>query len=114
MLRPGWAGERLGSDVVVADEGPADDHLLDLRGALADEQQRRVPVEPLDLVLGRVAVAAVDTQAVLDNLLAVLGGEILGHASLDGGPPARLLATRRHDHQLMSCYYLGGHLGELE
>src|SRR5215475_15999581 len=91
----------LAPDVVVADEGPADDHFLDLGGALADEQQGRVPVEPLDLVLGRVTVAAVNTQAVLDDLLAVLGGEILGHASLDGGPPAPLLAPRRHDHQLM-------------
>jgi hypothetical protein len=40
----------------------ADDHALDLGGPLPDQQQRRVAVEPLDLVLLRVAVAAVDAE----------------------------------------------------
>src|SRR4051794_22471760 len=39
------------SDLVARQELAPDDHALDLRRALADEQQRRVAVEALDLVL---------------------------------------------------------------
>ena len=75
---PGGAGSRSGpgatsrsapsgpprwcSDLVPLQQLLADHHALDLRGALADQQQRRVAVEPLDLVLLRVAVAAVDAE----------------------------------------------------
>src|SRR4051812_38902846 len=68
------------SDLVAGDELAADDHALDLAGALADEQQRRVAVEAFDLVFLGVAVAAVDPEGVLDDLLAGLGREQLGHA----------------------------------
>jgi hypothetical protein len=57
---------------VAAQQGAADDHPLDLARALADQEQRRVAVEPLDLVLLAVAVAAVDAEAVLHDLLAGL------------------------------------------
>src|SRR5688500_20338127 len=67
------------SELVALQQLLADDHALDLRGAFADQQQRRVAVEPLDLVLLRVAVAAVDAEAVLDDLLAGLRGEQLRH-----------------------------------
>src|SRR5215207_427796 len=66
-------------DLVPLEQRAADDHALDLRGALADEKQRGVPVEALDLVLLGVAVAAVDAERVLDALLAGLGGEQLRH-----------------------------------
>src|SRR4051794_34112851 len=59
-----------GSDPVTLEQLLADDHPLDLRRALADEQQRGVAVQPLDLVLLGVAVAAVDAEGVLDALLA--------------------------------------------
>src|SRR6187551_3966960 len=62
-------------DLVALEQLLADDHALDLGGALADQQQRRVAVEALDLVLLRVAVAAVDAEALLDALLAGLRGE---------------------------------------
>ncbi len=42
------------------------------RGVMQPEQQRRVAVQPLDLVLLGVAVAAVDAEGVLDALLAFL------------------------------------------
>ena len=42
-----------------------------------------IAVEALDLVLLGVAVAAVDAEGVLDDLLAVLAGEVLGHAGLE-------------------------------
>jgi hypothetical protein len=38
-----------------------------------------IAVEPLDLVLTGVAVVAVDAQGILDDLLAVLAGEVLRH-----------------------------------
>src|SRR5579884_654281 len=53
-------------DLVALEQLAPDHHPLDLASALADQQQRRVAVEALDLVLLRVAVAAVDPQALLD------------------------------------------------
>src|SRR5215208_7228160 len=70
-------GGRPALDLVPLQELAADDHALDLRGALADQQQRRVAVEALDLVFLRVAVAAMDAEGVLDDLLAGLRGEEL-------------------------------------
>src|ERR1700761_3789252 len=56
-----------GSDLVPLEQLFADHHALDLRGPLADQEQRGVAVEALDLVLLRVAVAAVDAEGVLDD-----------------------------------------------
>src|SRR5699024_5750886 len=64
-------------DRVVLEDRLADDHLLDLGGALTDEQHRGLPVEALDLVLLGVAEAAVDAEGLLDDVGAVLGGEVL-------------------------------------
>src|SRR3982074_2539845 len=69
--------------LVLAEEAAADDGLLDLAGALADEQERRLTHEPLDLVLLGVAVAAVDAEGLGGHLGAVLAGDQLGHAGLD-------------------------------
>src|SRR5438876_1236321 len=83
-----------------------DHHALDLGRALADQEQRRVAVEPLDLVLLRVAVPAVDPEGVLDDLLADLGGEQLRHARLEVGPLARVLqaAARRVSRRAASTF----------
>src|SRR5512147_1682861 len=75
--------ERRASELVVLEQPPPDDHLLDLGRALADEQHRRLPVEPLDLELLRVAVAAVDAERVLHDLGAVLRREVLRHPRLE-------------------------------
>src|SRR6266487_3053477 len=83
------------SDLVPLQELLADHHALDLRGPLADQQQRRVTVEALDLVLLRVAVAAVDAEALLDALLAGLRGEQLRHPGLQVGARAGVLHPRR-------------------
>src|SRR6188474_279931 len=64
-------------DLVTLKELLANHHALDLGGSLADQKQRRVAVETLDLVLLRVAVAAVDAEALLDALLAGLRGKQL-------------------------------------
>src|SRR5664280_2172944 len=44
-------------ELVVLQQAPTNDHPLDLRSALADEQHGSLAVEPLDLVLLGVAVA---------------------------------------------------------
>src|SRR5688572_17135468 len=70
-------------ELVVLEEPTADDHPLDVRGAFPDEEHRRLPVEPLDLVLLGETVAAVDSERVLDHLGAVLRGQVLRHARLE-------------------------------
>src|SRR3954468_21594097 len=87
------------SDLVALEELLADDHPLDLRRPLADQEKRRVAVEALDLVLLGVAVSAVDAERVLDDLLAGLGGEQLGHARLEVRALAGVLEPRRLERQ---------------
>src|SRR5438874_12375871 len=70
-------------DLVPLQQLAADQHLLDLGGPLADQEQRRVAVEALDLVLLRVAVAAVDAERLLGVLLRRLGREELRHPGLE-------------------------------
>src|ERR1700742_817392 len=81
-------------DLVALEDLFADHHALDLGGPLADQKQRRVAVEALDLVLLRVAVAAVDAEGVLDVFLARLRGEELGHPGLEVGTLAGVLHPR--------------------
>src|SRR3954464_8776710 len=81
-------------DLVALEQLLSDHHALDLGGALADQQQRGVAVQPLDLVLLRVAVTALDPEGVLDDLLAGLGGEQLRHAGLQIAALARVLHAR--------------------
>src|SRR5215210_6734297 len=105
---------RRSSDLVALQQLLADDHALDLGGALADQQQRRVPVEPLDLVLLRVAVAAVDPERLLHDLLAGLRGEQLGHPGLEVRALAGVLHARGLQREQSRGLDLGGHVGELE
>src|SRR6476646_4076447 len=107
------AVEAMRLDLVPLEELLADHHALDLRGALADQQQRGVAVEALDLVLLRVAVAAVDAERVLDDLLAGLGGEQLGHAGLEVGALAGVLHARGLERQQTRGLDLRRHVGEL-
>src|SRR6476646_6102382 len=108
------AVEAMRLDLVPLEELLADHHALDLRGSLADQQQRRVAVEALDLVLLRVAVAAVDAEALLDALLAGLRGEQLRHPGLEVGALASVLHPRRLAGQQARRLDLGRHVGELE
>src|SRR5947209_8447812 len=55
----------LASDLMALQQLAPYDHALDLGGSLADQQQRRVAVQTLDLILFGVAIAAVDAQALL-------------------------------------------------
>src|SRR6476469_7729927 len=101
-------------DLVPLQQLLADNHALDLRGPLADQQQRRVAVEALDLVLLRVAVATVDAEALLDALLAGLRGEQLRHPRLEVGALAGVLQARGLAGEEAGGLHLGGHVGELE
>src|SRR5581483_6470365 len=92
----------------------ADHHALDLGRSLADQEQRRVAVEALDLVLLRVAVAAVDAEGLLDDLLARLRGEELRHPRLEVGALARVLHARRLEREHPRRLDLRRHVGELE
>ena len=90
VLRPEpvRAERSLAGDLVLLEQAAADDHLLDLGGALADQQHRHLPVQTLDLVLLGEAVAAVDAEGVLHDLLGVLRRQVLGHAGLQVVAPA--------------------------
>src|SRR5881398_2843937 len=101
-------------DLVALQELLADHHALDLGRALADQEQRGVTVEPLDLVLLRVAVAAMDAERVLHDLLAGLGGEQLRHAGLEVGALAGVLQARGLAGEEARGLDLGRHVRELE
>src|SRR6478609_344855 len=104
----------IGLDLVPLQQLLADHHALDLTRSLADQQQRRVAVEALDLVLLRVAVAAVDAEAFLDAVLAGLRSQELGHAGLEVGALAGVLHPRRFAGDEAGGLDLGRHVGELE
>src|SRR6476469_5160000 len=119
LMRPSSHPRRGGEgpsslELVVLDEAAADDHPLDVGRALADEQHRRLAVEALDLVLLGVAVAAVDAEAVLDDLRAVLGRKVLRHAGLEVVALAGVLLAGGLDHHLVRGLDLDGHVGEAE
>src|SRR5207253_799635 len=97
-------------DLVALQELSPDDHALDLGGALADEQQRRVAVETLDLVLLGVAVAAVDAKALLDAEAAGLGGEQLRHPGLEIRALAGVLQARGAPREQARGVDLRGHV----
>src|SRR5215211_5719858 len=115
-VRPGNApaGVAEPSDLVPLEELAADDHALDLRGSLADQQQRRVAVEPLDLVLLRVTVAAVDPESLLHDLLAGRRSEQLRHACLEVRALAGVLHAGGLEREQARGLDLRGHVGELE
>src|SRR5436190_10809893 len=101
-------------DLVTLEELPPDHHLLDLGGPLADQKQRRVAVDALDLVLLRVAVAAVDAKRLLGVGARGLGGKQLRHPRLEVGALARVLQSRRLHRQEPRGLDARAHLGELE
>src|SRR6185437_4978630 len=102
------------SDLVTLQQLAADHHALDLGRPLADQQQRRVAIDALDLVLLGVAVATVDAQALLGAEAARLRGEQLRHAGLHVRALAGVLHRCGTAHEQPRGVDLGGHVGELE
>src|SRR5216683_1776861 len=86
----------------------------DVVGAFADRHQRRVPIEPLDLILGRVAIAAMDAHRRERRLDADLGRVQLRHPGLEVGPPSRIERRRCPPCQQPRRLHLGRHVCELE
>ena len=64
------------------------------------------------LVLGGVTVAAVDAEAGLSDLCAVLAGQIFGHPGLEVVALPGILEPCGVDHHQMRRFDFGGHLGE--
>ena len=55
-----------------------------------------------------------DAEGVLHDLLAVFGGQVLGHAGLQVVAEAGILPAGRHHHHLVRRLDLRRHLGQLE
>src|ERR1700674_4313059 len=86
----------------------------DVVGALADRHQRSIPVKPLDLVLGRVAVSAVDAHRLERCPDADLRGVELRHPGLEVSAPARVERRGRPPGEETRGLHLGRHVGELQ
>src|SRR3954464_15331524 len=92
---------------------PPDDLEHDLVGAGADAVEAHVAPDPLDAVLGHVAGATVDLDALVGHLDGDPRGVELGHRDLPHGVLAVLEAPRRRVDHLARGLDLGGHLGDL-
>src|SRR5689334_19521538 len=81
--------------LVAPAEQTACDHLrLDLRRSLEDAEDTRVAQDAADLVLGRVAVAAMDLKRVVGVRPCHAGGQQLRHAGFDVATPVLVLLAR--------------------
>src|SRR3954468_14349149 len=95
------------------DQLTGDDVALDLVGAFTDDHQRGVTEVALHVVLGGVAVAAVDPDRVQRDLHRCFGGEELGHSGLHVAPVAGVGALRGVQDQLPGGGQLRGHVGQV-
>src|SRR5260370_2371786 len=103
---------RLGN--VFTDELARDHCPQDVVGALADRHQRRIPIEALDLIFGRITVAAVDSHRLQRCLDADLRGVELCHPCFEVGPPPRVERRCRPPGQQARGLHLGRHVRELQ
>src|SRR5262249_54864665 len=108
LLRP------TASRAVPLDQLAGDDDALHLVGALADHQQRRVAVEPLDRKLLGIAVAAVDAHRLDAVLERGLGGGELGHAGFHVAALAPVVRARGTLGEQARGLEPRRHVGELE
>src|ERR1700734_3002962 len=102
------------SNPILGEQPLADDRLLDLAGSLADEQERSIAHQPLDLILFGVAVSTVDAEALLGDLRAEFAGKILRHSRRDVVALTGILQPGRVDHHQMSGLDFGCHFRDLE
>src|SRR5260370_4572309 len=103
---------RLGNvftDELARDHGPED-----VVGALADRHQRRIAIEALDLIFGRITVAAVYAHRLQRCLDADLRGVELRHPRFEVGPPPRVEGGCRPPGQQARGLHLGRHVRELQ
>ena len=91
-----------------------DDQALHLVGALADAGERRVAIEPLDVVFLGIAVGAMDAHRFGAVLQRRLGGEVLGHAGLHVAAVAAVEGLRGVERQQPGGAGARRHLADLE
>src|SRR5258706_9814438 len=103
---------RLGN--VFTDELARNHRPKDVVGAFADRHQRRIPIEALDLIFGRIAVAAVDAHRLQRCFDADLRGVQLRHPGFEVGPPPRVERRCRPPGQQARRLHLGRHVRELQ
>src|ERR1700680_1199863 len=75
-------GVRFDSSTLIANQLACDHRAENVVGPLANRHQRRVPIEPFDIELGRVTVSAMYSHGFERGFDADLGGVELGHARL--------------------------------
>src|SRR5262245_24525707 len=108
----GWRKRSSGG--IPLDQLAGDDDLLQLVGALADREERRVAVVALDVELLGVAVGAVDAHRLEAVLERGFGGEELGHAGFHVATPARVVGARGRLDQQARGLGPRRHVGELQ
>src|SRR3954465_14148389 len=101
-------------DLVPGDQLAGDYDALQLVGALADDEERRIAVEALDGELLGIAVAAMDAHRFEADIHRRLGGEQLGHAGFHIAALAFVVGPRRLVDQETRGLDLGRHVGELQ
>src|SRR5580692_6191368 len=92
---------------------PGDDELLHFVGALADAGERRIAIEPLDVVFLGIAVGAVDAHRLGAVLERGFRGEVLGHARLHVAALAAIEGTCGVERQQARGAGARGHLTDL-
>src|SRR5690606_15618489 len=93
------------SEPVVAHDSLGDDAFLDFAGALADEHEGSFAHEAFDFVFGGVAVAAVDAEARLGDLVAEFAGEVFRHSGGDIVAFAGILQAGGVDHHEVGGFH---------
>src|SRR5680860_1719667 len=89
------------SDLVLLEQSPGYDRLLDLAGALTNQQERRISVQPLDRELFGIPVAPMNPQGLGADLVTCLRCEKLRHRGIEVASLARgFLGGSRGEHQL--------------
>src|SRR5258708_38280729 len=88
------------ADTAAGDELSGNDVALNLVGALPDDHQRRVAEVALDVVFGRIAVAAVDPHRAERDLHRRLRGEQLRHPGLHVAAVTGVVTLRGVQHKL--------------
>ena len=104
----GGAASQPASDPAPGHQLRGDHVALDLIGALADDHQRRIAEVAFDVVLGGIAVAAVDAHGVQGDLHGDLRREQLGHPGLHVGAFAAVVAFGRVAGELAGRGEFGG------
>jgi len=93
-----------------ADEGPADDHFFDFLGPFVNFKNLGGPVEALDIVIVKIAVAAVELKGFIHDFDGDAGGVELGHGGDMGVGRAVVQKPGRLVHDVSGQFHFDGHV----